>query len=66
MQSKQPLVIVIRYVLMIKGLGYNTSYYRNMNIYNIPSFYQNLEQNFVLFCFYWFKNPRELIFFEFN
>jgi hypothetical protein len=32
MQSKQPPVIVIRYVLMIKGLGYNTSYYHNMNI----------------------------------
>jgi hypothetical protein len=31
-QSKQPPVIVIRYVLMVKELGYNVSYYHSMNI----------------------------------
>jgi hypothetical protein len=32
MQSKQPSEVVIRYDLMVLGLGYNASYYHNMNI----------------------------------
>jgi hypothetical protein len=32
MQSKQPLMVVIRYVLKVKELGFNTSYYYNVNI----------------------------------
>jgi hypothetical protein len=32
MQSKNPPVIVIRYVLTVKELGYNSPYYRNVNM----------------------------------
>jgi hypothetical protein len=32
MQSKPPPEVVIKYDLIVQGLGYNISYYCNMNI----------------------------------